>query len=339
MVAPEQNEADWDSFVDAHPAATGYHRWAWRRVFEGAFGHETVYLAAREHGRIVGVLPLVVFRRSWFGTFVVSLPFVNYGGVLASDRIVAKRLLEAAAALTCQFRASHLELRHRARAFPDLPVKSHKVAMLMPLASDVEAAWNALDRKVRNQIRKAEKSGLRASVGGADRVADFYRVFAENMRDLGTPVYPRRLFEQVVEQFPREARVVIVTQGGTPVAGGIGCGYRDTVEVPWASSLKAFRSFCPNNLLYWTLIQQAIADGYKVFDFGRSTPGEGTYHFKVQWGARPEPLYWEYRLIARADIPDQSPKNPKFRAAIALWKRLPVRLTTLLGPSIVRSIP
>jgi FemAB-related protein (PEP-CTERM system-associated) len=339
VVSRGDSEGEWDEFVQDHPAATGYHLWRWRHVFDRAFGLQTEYLIARRGSRVVGVLPLVLFRSMLFGRFAVSLPFVNYGGVVASDDDAARALLARATEVARAGRLAHVEMRHQSRAFEELPCKQHKVAMTLSLPSSADEAWAGLDRKVRNQIRKAEKSGLVVESGGAELVDAFYRVFAHNMRDLGTPVYSRRLFEQVFAQFPETARVFLVWHQRTTVAAGIAYSHRDGVEVPWASSLGAYRALCPNNLLYWRVIEWAIGAGLREVDFGRSTPGEGTYHFKRQWGATPKPLYWEYALLAGASLPDQSPKNPKFAVAIDLWKHLPLTVANALGPGIVRSIP
>jgi FemAB-related protein (PEP-CTERM system-associated) len=329
----------WDDFVASHPAATGYHLWGWRNVFERVFALRTEYLIAQRRSRVVGVLPLVLFRSWLFGRFAVSLPFVNYGGVLANDAEAADALLARATELAREGRLAHVELRHRFRQFDALPFKQHKVAMTLALPSSVDEAWTRLDRKVRNQVRKAEKSGLVIESGGRELIPSFYRVFAHNMRDLGTPVYSRRLFEEVFEQFPDAARVFLVRHQQTIVAAGISYCHRDGVEVPWASSLAAYRAMCPNNLLYWRVIEWAIDNGIRSLDFGRSTPDEGTYHFKRQWGAIPQPLFWEYALLTTDALPDQSPKNPKFAGAIDLWKRLPLVVTNALGPRIVRAIP
>ena len=339
LVSDDVPEAEWDAFVDTCPDSTGYHLWRWRRVFERTFGHRTVYLAAKSDGRIVAVLPAVIMRSWIFGRFMVSLPFVNYGGVLSTSDAAARALIDRAAIVADEERATHIELRHSVRHFEDLPARQHKVAMRMPLAPNAAQAWEQLDRKVRNQIKKAQKSDLTAHTGGRELVDDFYAVFAQNMRDLGTPVHPRRFFQEVFELFPSEARVFVVRHGNTAVAAAIGYRHRDTLEIPWASSLRSHRAFCPNNLLYWHAIEQATADGCRTFDFGRSTPDEGTFHFKRQWGAEPSPLYWEYRMFSGERPPDQSPKNPKFKAAIAVWKRLPLPLATWLGPGIMRSIP
>jgi len=331
--------AEWDQFVEAQPNATGYHAWAWRTVFTQAFGHEPVYLVARRERELVGVLPTVVFRSWLFGRFMVSLPFVNYGGVLTGDADAKQALLEAARHEARARRCAHIELRHSDRVYGELPVKQHKVAMTLPLAASVDAAWNGIDRKARNQVRKAQKSDLDVAIGGLELVGGFYRVFAENMRDLGTPVYSRAFFETVLSVFPDRARVFLVRHNGRPVAGAVTLRHRDTMEIPWASSLRSYRASCPNNLLYWTAIEHAVQTGCRTFDFGRSTPGEGTYEFKRQWGAVSAPLFWEYALMSGGSLPDYNPTNPRFKPAIAVWRRLPVTVATAVGPSIVRSIP
>lgn len=338
-VTRDASETDWDRFVASQPHASGYHVWRWRRVFESAFGHETLYLAAREHGRIVGVLPLVIFRSRLFGRCGVSLPFVNYGGVCAEDGDVAACLVRKAASLAAEAGLSHVELRHQTRQCPTLPVREHKVGMYLSLEHDAARAWDRLDKKVRNQVRKAEKSGLTARWGGPELLDRFYAVFARNMRDLGTPVYPRRFFSEVLATFPDTSRVCLVDHGAITVAGAISLSHRDVLEVPWASSLRQYRSLCPNNLMYWRAIEHAIENRLATLDFGRSTPHEGTYHFKQQWGAEPKPLHWEYALNGDAALPNVSPANPRYRAAIAVWTRLPLILTNWIGPHIVRSIP
>jgi len=333
-------QIDWDRFVDVHPGATAYHAWGWRRVFEEAFGHETIYVAALDADeRIAGVLPTVVFRSWLFGRFMVSLPFVNYGGVLARTERASAVLLAAARDEAAARGCAHLELRHVDPVYPSLPAKRHKVAMTLALASSPAAEWGRLDRKVRNQVRKAQKSGLDVITGGRELLDGFYKVFATNMRDLGTPVYGRAFFEAVLTTFPDRTGLTLIRHGKVTVAGALTVRHRDTLEVPWASSLRSYRASCPNNLLYWTVIERAIESGCRTFDFGRSTFGEGTYEFKRQWGAVASPVNWEYALLGGDTLPDQSPANPRFKQAIALWKRLPVTFTTLVGPSIVRSIP
>ena len=335
--ATAADRLDWEQFIAARGDDAGYHAWDWQRVFERAFGHRTVYLIARQGQDVAGVLPLVEIRSRLFGNTLTSLPFLNYGGVISASPSAASALLAAAAETAHQHRCRHVELRHVAQQFPDLPCKRHKVSMRLRVAANM---WDALDRKVRNQIRKAEKSGLVVERGGEAMVGDFYKVFARNMRDLGTPVYSRRLFEEVLRAFPDRAQLHMVRLQGAPIAAGLTFRSASMVQLPWASSIRDFNSLCANVLLYWDAIQFTQQTGAPVFDMGRSTVNEGTYRFKARWGAEPVPLNWEYQLLKTpGDMPNVSPANPKFHLAIALWQKLPLSITTRVGPMIVRAIP
>jgi FemAB-related protein (PEP-CTERM system-associated) len=340
VVHRETPAARWDAYVKRHPAASGYHLAAWLEVIARAFGHDTCALVAESPSGVVGVLPLVTFRSQIFGRFLVSMPFVNYGGILADSPAAERALLTAAIAETRRCGAAHLELRHTRQMFPELACRRHKVAMMLSLEASVDKAWEQLDRKVRNQVRKAQKSQLRVEITGpSERLHAFYGIFARNMRDLGTPVYGRGFFEEVAGCFPANTRIFSVWLGDRPVAASMVYWHGTICEVPWASSVSDFNHLCANTLLYWEMISFAIRQGFHTFDFGRSTPGEGTYHFKKQWGAEAHELVWEYWLAEEAHLPDLSPKNPRFETAIGLWRRLPVPLTVLLGPRIVRNIP
>ena len=327
---------EWDRYVDLHPQALSYHRYGWRRVLTESFGHTAYYLMARDSDNGVrGILPLVHLNSRLFGNVLVSLPFVNYGGLLTDSDAASAALLDAAVKVRERLGAAHLELRHLQEVPLNLTCKEHKVTM----ASDPDTQWRLFNAKLRNQVRKAQKSGLTVRWGGAELLDDFYEVFVRNMRDLGTPVYGRRLFEKVLATFPDSARIIGVYLEDKVVAAGLAMGYRETLEIPWASSNKDFKNLCPNNILYWEAISYAIQRGYRIFDFGRSTPGEGTYKFKEQWGAEPHPLRWQYSLKCGATLPELSPHNPKFALAIRAWQQLPLWITRLIGPSIVRNIP
>lgn len=336
VICGDADAAAWDRFVASHPHATGYHAWGWRGVFGRAFRHESIYLAARHGAAIVGVLPLVYINSLLFGRSLTSLPFLNYGGVVADSPDIADALLDRAAQVAADRKCGHVELRHIDRRFASLPCKQHKVTMHLRLQAGM---WDRLDRKVRNQVRKAQKSELTAGHGGAELLDAFYSVFARNMRDLGTPVYARSFFAEVLSAFPERTRIHVVRLGEKPVAAGITYRSTSTVEVPWASSIRDYNSLCPNHLLYWSVIEKAVEEGVGVLDFGRSTPNEGTYKFKEQWGAEPVPLHWEYRLLNGSAMPNASPTNPKYQLAISLWRKIPVSIATRIGPSIVRGIP
>lgn len=338
LISSECEPAAWDAYVARHPLGTVDHLWGWRAVFRQVFGHDSEYLVARRDSAIVGVLPLVLFKSRLFGRSVVSLPMLNYGGLLTDSPEIAAPLVARAGEIARGFHASHVELRHQIR-LTGLPAKQHRVSVRLPLPERSETLWHGLDRKVRNQVRKAQKSGFTVRWGGSEAVEDFYRVFSENMRDLGTPVYSRRLFSFVLTQFPERSRICIVSHDGRPVAGGFTLSLNGTTLVPWASSLKTYRQLCPNMLLYWSMIEQAIHQGARVFDFGRSSPDGGTLLFKTQWGGIPEPQFWEYLLLSATAIPDQGPTNGRFNMAIEMWKRLPLPIANATGPFIVRNIP
>jgi FemAB-related protein (PEP-CTERM system-associated) len=338
-IAEADDASEWDEFVRSHNEASGYHLWSWQMVFRAAFGHRCHYLIAKRGNGVVGVLPLVEVRSWLFGRALSSLPYVNYGGILADDLETSRVLLEHAAELMRARSLSYVLLRHRRRLLPELRARTHKVAMLMPLQRNRDDMWERLDRKVRNQIRKAEKSGLAVASGGVELLEEFYAVFARNMRDLGTPTYGKALFSAILSQFPQDARLHVARLEGRPIASALSYTYGDGIEVPSASSLREHRALCPNHLLYWSVIVQAIDDGRRAFDFGRSTLDDGTYHFKKQWGAVPEQLWWEYSLRDGVDLPSDDRQDRRFRGPIEMWKRLPVGLATFFGPVIANSVP
>jgi serine/alanine adding enzyme len=334
------NPEPWDSYVAAHPLATSCHQYRWGDILKRSFGHRPYYLTARDDtGAIRGVLPLVHMHSALFGRFLVSVPFLNYGGLLCDTAEAEVHLLQEARRLKRKLRVAHVEFRHLRRIAYDLPTREHKVTMILPLEEDEEKQWLKFNAKVRNHVRKAMKSGLEARVGHLELLDSFYQVFSRNMRDLGTPVYCKSFFREILKSFGETSRIIGVFRGDQVLAAGLALRFRETVEVPWASSNRDFNVLSPNMLLYWQAIRLAIGEGAGRFDFGRSSPGAGTYRFKEQWGARPEPLYWQYLLDEGQTLPELNPDNPRFRWAIRLWQQLPVTVTRLLGPSIVRNIP
>src|SRR5262249_46007427 len=241
----------WDAYVSIHSDATGYHLLAWRRVIESVFGHRTFYLFAKdENGRVRGVLPLVFLSSRLFGRFLVSLPFLNYGGVLASDDDSERALLERAIDLASELGARHIELRHGSQLGSRWIDKQHKVSMRLELPGDFAALWKGFSAKLRSQVRRAEKEGLDCRIGGLELLDDFYAVFARNIRELGTPVYGRNFFAEILKTFPDSARVSAVYLKDRVVAAGFLYGFRDMLEIPWASADRRFNRFAPNMLLY-----------------------------------------------------------------------------------------
>jgi len=216
--------------------------------------------------------------------------------------------------------------------------RSHKVRMLLALSESSEALMKSFKSKLRSQIKKPIKEGLKAKIGSLELLDDFYKVFSINMRDLGSPLHSRKLIKHVLEEFPEKARIVLVYKGNEPLACSIIVGFNDTLENPWASALRQYSRLTPNMLLYWTMLEYACNNGYKYFDFGRSTPDEGTYRFKEQWGAKPEPLHWHYISLNGQPINEDTSEKSKFDKAIQYWQKLPVPVTKILGPMIRKHI-
>jgi len=340
VIAVGNRSAEWDAFVETFGSATAYHRHGWKTVIGKSFGHECPYLAAiDEEGAWQGILPLAHMHSMVFGNFLVSLPFVNYGGLLCRSSAAATLLLAEAERTRRSHGASHVELRHIEPGPEGLPTKRHKVTMVLELLATPDDQWRGFDSKLRNQVRKAQKSGLQFKRGHLELLDGFYEVFARNMRDLGTPVYSKQFFRNVLETFADTTAVIAVFLDGRIIAAGIASWFQRRFEVPWASSIRDYKSMCPNHMLYWEAIQFAIERGFRQFDFGRSTPNEGTYNFKKQWGASPVQLHWQYLLDENARLPELNPGNPKYQAAIRVWQRLPVSVTKVIGPRIVRNIP
>jgi FemAB-related protein (PEP-CTERM system-associated) len=335
---------EWDAFVEAEPAGQLGHASAWAHVVREAYGLKPVYLEARsERGAIAGVLPLVGFRGLSAGLELISMPFLDSGGILTRDPATERALLGAALELVRERGASALELREIAVGDEVDGVEGPeqtRVDLVLALESDEDAQWQALRAKVRNQTRKAETEGLSiAPRNHARLLADFYGPFCRNMRDLGSPVHSERFFAAAAEAFGDRLRLIVTRLGEKPVGGLVAIDFAGAVSVPWASTLREERRRCPNNQLYWEALRWAIERGAREFDFGRSPFGGGTYRFKRGWGAEERPLAWR-RLSPSGDrlAPKAAGDNALLRRLSAVWSRLPVPVTVRLGPHLRRRI-
>lgn len=336
-------------FLQAAPSAAIEHDPAWLAILHDALGHQPFALVSREHDQVTGYLPLAFVSTRLFGRFLVSLPYLNLAGPLASDPATASALIERAAELADDLDADYFELRLAASAIDHSRLRTSrddKVRMLLDLPKDPQALWQSIGAKVRNQIRKAESFGPTIRFSGRELVDDFYRVFSVNMRDLGTPVYPRKLFERIVTTFVGQAEIAVVEIGGQVAAAALllhepqpGPGARGPrTQIPSASALRELNHTNVNMWMYHQLLLRTVERGAAVFDFGRSSLDSGTYRFKKQWGAQPHPTVWQYYV--RRGAPDAlRPDNPRYRRRIAAWQKLPVWLANTLGPRIVCGIP
>jgi serine/alanine adding enzyme len=329
-------EEEWDTFAAAQPGYTHFHRLAWRSVVEEVFGHECIYLGAHDGGALVGVLPLVRVRSRVFGHYLVSMPFLNYGGPLGSKSGILA-LVDAAIELASRGGVRLLELRSNGALDIPLPASHRKVTVLLDLPPTAAALTKTFDAKLRSQIRRPQKEGITVAFG-QNELEPFYGVFSRHMRDLGTPTQSLAFFRAIARRFPHDCWFGCAYLDGKPVAAGCGFAFGRQFEMTWASSLRRYNRQSPNMLLYWAFMQRAIDMGITRFDFGRCTPGSGTHRFKMQWGGREQPLWW-YRLAASAEVTTPSPTDNAFRWGPKIWSRLPASIATAIGPSIVRYIP
>jgi FemAB-related protein (PEP-CTERM system-associated) len=348
-----QDRLTWDAYVMTHKESSLYQLYGWRTVIEKTYGNDAYYLMAvrdmmtekdRDNGyqKVAGILPLVHLKHFLFGNGLISIPYFDISGILADDPLVVKALLTEAANVGRKLEADTIELRHTHPIDPDqsetLFLRSHKVRMLLRLPDTSRNLMDSFKSKLRSQVKKPIKEGLYSRIGGIELLNDFYNIFSENMRDLGSPVHSKRLMSNVLYMFPDQAKIIIIYDDGTPVAASMIIGFKDVLENPWASSLRQFSRKSPNMLLYWTMLEFACDHGYRFFDFGRSTPDEGTYNFKAQWGAEPQKLYWYYITMDGRAIQDLPDEKSKFDKAIQYWQKLPLPVTKLFGPMIRKRI-
>ena len=328
---------EWDAFVRSTVHGSPFHLLAWKRVVETAFGHRPHYLMAAGSDRVEGVLPLFEVPCLFGGRGLVSVPYGVYGGVCATSPEARAALLEAATRLARDRRAAYVELRHRSGQRVDLPTKSLYVTFARPISADSEENMAAIPRKQRRMIRQGVKFGLRPEFG-LQHLDAFYEVYAESVRRLGSPVFPRTLFRAIAQEFKQDCELLTIWREGRLLAGVLTLLYEDRALPYYGGALDEGAQFAVNDFMYWELMCRVAAAGYQIFDFGRSREGTGPYHFKRHWGFQPEALPYQY-ILQRGSIPNLSPSNPKMRLAIAAWKRLPLAVTKTLGPRLTRYLP
>lgn len=333
---------DWDDYVRAHAGSSAFHTASAVQIGTRAFGLPAHFVAVRgSDRRLRGVLPLVEQLVIPWTRCLVSLPFFTCGGPLADDDEALLGLVRGAEAVAERQGADRIILRHvgEMAAIP-YPATLDKVSMMLPLPDTKEALAKNLGSKLRSQIRRADREKPVVRLGHAELLDDFYSVFCCVMRDLGTPVYPRRFFDVVLEALGSRASVMALYLGGVPVSAAILIHWRDTVEVPWAVTLHSLNPVAINMRLYWELLQLAIERRCTVFDFGRSTRDAGTFRFKAQWGAQAVQLYWHHHNLRGVDSPTGMPnERTRMEAAVQMWSKLPLALANWLGPYISPRLP
>lgn len=328
-----------EDFVSEADGALPFHRPAWLHAVEHSTGQRATGLVAEKGGAITGWLPLTEVHSPLFGRALVSSGFAVGGGVLATRDITAQRLTSAAEELAVRHSCPTIELRGG-----DVPagwdrIEGKHCNFIADLAEDREAQLTAIPRKQRAEVRKGLKHEMEIAIGRGDTDLDaHYAVYAESVRNLGTPVFPRALFAAMIAAFGDEADILTVRHDGVPVASVLSFYHRGTVMPFWGGGSWAARHLRANEVMYYELMCHAIGRGCTRFDFGRSKTGSGPYSFKKNWGFEPEPLVyssWTAPGEAKRNI---DPTDAGYSAKIELWKRLPLPVANLVGPHIAKGL-
>jgi FemAB-related protein (PEP-CTERM system-associated) len=342
------NHEQWDNYVRKHRYSTPYHLLFFKKVIENTYHHKSRYLIAfDEQDNVKGVLPLFLINSLLFGKDIVSLPFCDYGGLLCDEDETGTKLLQEGLRITGKENYKSLELRQTnqisyissiGESFSKFTsVQLSKVRMILKLPVTTEELFSSFPAKLRSQIRKPQKEGCTVRIGGLELISDFYDVFTYNMRDLGSPVHPRKLIELMLKTDSESNRLFVVYHDNVPVACSLVSGLNGVLVNPWASFKRSYQKIAPNMLLYWEMLTYAIDHKYQHFDFGRSTPDEGTYKFKQQWGACAEQLYW-YKITESQQKSNDTDEGRSKKLFIKVWQKLPLTVTKYLGPLLRRHI-
>ncbi len=332
-----EHEAAWEAFVARHDRATSDHLWGWRRVLQGAFGFEPYYLAAMQGQEIVGILPLFRIPRGFGKWALCSIPFGNYGGVCSDSEEAAERLLDEAKRLLVSTRAAYLELRSR-QLLRDSTLRPQSLysRFFFTLHGDIDKHAQQLGSSNRNKVRRAVKQGL--TVTSRYSADELYPIHSHTTRRLGTPCFPKRYFDLILETFKGVAEVFLVEFQGRGIAYDLVLMFKQDIVCQFNGSLDAYFKLYPNKLLVWHLIETGCKRGMRTLDYCRSRAGSGNVKFKRQLRMEEEPLGYQYYLPKGDEIPQRNPSNAKYAWMIRTWQRLPVAVTRALGPALVRYV-
>lgn len=335
----EADHARWDEFVLGHQQGTFFHLMGWMQAMRDTYDYRPYYFYAECDGRIVGVAPSFLISNWLSGRSLVSLPFAVYGGVVAGDPETKRMLVQKLEGLADELAVKFLELRNReSDPHEGFRPNARYATFTIPLTQDAESLYAAFPKDIRYMIRKGEKAGLEVREG-LDQLDDFYGLMNVNLRRLGTPAFPKALFQNLIKAYGKNVGLMLAYASGRAVAGAMSFNFRDWTQPYYFGSLDEAKGLAANNFLWWKLIERGAKQGFRVFDFGRSKRESGNFEFKRKWNPQIETLGYQVRLIHGTELPNISPNNPKFQRATNLWKKLPLGLTRIIGPRVVRWFP
>ncbi|MGY6277107.1 FemAB family XrtA/PEP-CTERM system-associated protein [Methylomonas sp. MgM2] len=326
----------WDNYVMTSDDASFFHLSAWQQVIQQAFSHHAYYYFYEQDGEITGILPLVQIKSLLFGNALISNAFCVYGGIVASNEQAFDALQKQAQQLARELNVDYLEMRNRCQSHPDWPQKELYVTFRKTLDADHDKNMMAIPRKQRAMVRAGIKAGLNSVID--ESVDRFYQAYAESVRNLGTPVFPKRYFEVLKRVFADDCEILTVEHNGFVVASVMNFYFKDEVLPYYGGGTEMARDLKGNDFMYWEVMRRAVDRGCRVFDYGRSKIGTGSYRFKKHWGFEAEPLFYEIDLVKANEIPEINPLNPKYRLLIAAWKKLPLPLSQVIGPWLAKDL-
>lgn len=337
----DTDQAGWDHYVQRHPQGTFFHLIGWKKLVEKAFGHQSCYLIAGydEKPGIAGVLPLFAVRSLLFGNSMVSVPFAVYGGILADNEAVKLSLLNQAITITRQQKLAYLEIRNEHDSLPNLLTKDLYYVFQREILVEDEKNMQAIPRKTRRMIRQGIKHGLQSRTGRYELLDSLYHLIAANYHRLGTPVFSKNYFRLILDTFPHNCSILLISHQGVDLSGVMTFYYQDKVIPYYSGAVSGSNQLAANDFLYWALMCESSRRGCRVFDFGRSKINTGPYHFKRHWGFEPKRLEYQYWLNTLSEMPYISPANPKYQRRIELWRKIPQWVANLIGPHIIKNIP
>lgn len=336
----ELAEADfprWDDYVASCPDATFFHKAGWKHVIERSFGQKTHFLFAKKNGQVSGLVPLAHYKSRLFGNGLISNGCCMGGGPIADDDDGYDALDSSAISMMGKLNADFIEYRRPIRRHDDWASRDDLyVTFERKSESTEDKNLKQIPRKQRAVVRKAIDAGLVAEI---DKNIDrFYPLYAKTVHRLGTPVFSKSYFRNLLSEFSGECDILTVSHKGKPVSSVLSFYFRDRVMPYYAGADDSARALGASDFMYWRLMRHGVERGYTMFDFGRSKVGSGPYSFKKNWGFEPIPVVHEYRLARGGGLPEINPRNPKYRLFIAMWKKLPLPVANLVGPHIVRNI-
>ena len=326
----------WDAFVNDCPQASFFHLSGWKKIIEEAFGHKTFFLYAKSGNTILGVLPLAQIKSTLFGHTLSSLPFCVYGGIASQSAEATHKLDEAAQHLALSLNVDYLEYRNLHPQHPEWKSTDLYVTFRKALDADVEKNMLEIPRKQRAMVRKGIKAGLVSELD--DDIQRFFSVYSDSVHRLGTPVFAKKYFRLLRDIFGNACEVLTVRQKNRVIASVLVFYFRDEVLPYYGGGTIEARELAGFDFMYWELMRRSVESGYKVFDYGRSKRGTGSFDFKKNWGFTPQPLYYEYLLYRGDSVPQHNPLNPKYRLFISAWRKLPLVVANWLGPHIVKNL-